>query len=483
MGVHFHKCKFPLIKSEVFVGPKPIPVKILNKVMKSICKIRIKTKKEIIYGTGFFLNYSEQNKYLMTCYNVINPSLQNENIEIEIYNSKKMKLKFKNRFTKYLNKPKDIAMIQIKESDEIYEDIEFLNYDYNYIKHGYSIYEDADIFSLHHPNGNDASCASGKIKGINDYEFEHDVSTDNGSSGCPIILLTNNINLIQVIGIHKKADFSKKINIGTFLGEILNENSLINNNYIIAELNIEKEDVNKDIRIINSYDECIRKFPDNPKFMRDGKYKNEKEIKNCEIRINDELIIPFNYEHKFKEKGKYIIKYFFKKNMSNICLMFYRCSSFTKIDLTNFNTDNITNINGLFSGCSSLTNINLSNFNTNNVTNMGFMFRRCSSLTNINLSNFNTNNVTYMGCMFSQCSSLTTIDLSNFNTNKVTDMYCMFEGCSSLSNIDLSNFNINNVTNMYGMFSNCKSLKNENIIIKDKNLFNYNEIFYQIYVG
>ena len=150
-----------------------------------------------------------------------------------------MKLKFKNRFTKYLNKPKDIAIIEIKESDEIYEDI--------------------DIFSLHHPNGNDASCASGIIKGRNDYEFEHDVSTDNGSSGCPIILL-NNINLIQVIGIHKKEDASKKINIGTFLGEILNENSLINNNYIIAELNIENKDVNKDIRIINSYIECIRKF-------------------------------------------------------------------------------------------------------------------------------------------------------------------------------------------------------------------------------
>ena len=34
-----------------------------------------------------------------------------------------MKLKFNNRLTKYMDKPKDIAMIEIKESDEIYNDI------------------------------------------------------------------------------------------------------------------------------------------------------------------------------------------------------------------------------------------------------------------------------------------------------------------------------------------------------------------------
>ena len=89
-------------KIEVFLGSRPIPLKIIFKVMKSICKIRIKTKKgKSLYGTGFFLNYSEQKKYLMTCYHVINPSFENENIEIEIHNSKTMKLKFKNRFTKY----------------------------------------------------------------------------------------------------------------------------------------------------------------------------------------------------------------------------------------------------------------------------------------------------------------------------------------------------------------------------------------------
>ena len=61
------------------------------------------------------------------------------------------------------------------------------------------------------------------------------------------------------------------------------------------------------------------------------------------------------------------------------------------------------------------------------------MFYKCSSLTNIDLSNFNTNNVTDMGCMFYGCSSLTNIDLSNFNTNNVTNMFGMFGECLSLN--------------------------------------------------
>ena len=194
---------------EIIIGSKPVPIKIINKVTKSICKIIIKMEGSVAYGTGFFLNFSEQEKYLMTCYHVINPNLENKNIEIEIHNGEKMKLKFRNRLIKYLQKPKDIAMIEIKKSDKIYKSIEFLNYDYNFVKYGYSIYKDAYVFSIHHPGGNDAASDSGMIKEINDYEFEHDVSTESGSSGCPIRLLTNNINLIQVIGIHKEADKSK----------------------------------------------------------------------------------------------------------------------------------------------------------------------------------------------------------------------------------------------------------------------------------
>ena len=41
------------------------------------------------------------------------------------------------------------------------------------------------------------------------------------------------------------------------------------NNYITAEIIIKDEDVNKDIRILNSYEEFLRKYPD-----AESKYKN-----------------------------------------------------------------------------------------------------------------------------------------------------------------------------------------------------------------
>ena len=82
------------------------------------------------------------------------------------------------------------------------------------------------------------------------------------------------------------------------------------NNYIISEIIIKDEDVNKDIRILNSHEELLRTNPDSK--LNDKIYNNEDEIKKCEIHIND-VLIPFNYFHKFKTKGKYIIKYIYLK--------------------------------------------------------------------------------------------------------------------------------------------------------------------------
>ena len=134
-----------------------------------------------------------------------------------------MKLKLKNRYTKYLERPRDITMIEIKETDDIYKDVEFLIYDLNCINTRYQLYKNIDVFSIEHPCGKDASSASGTIINIYEYEFDHNIATDKGSSGCPIILLNNNINMIQVIGIHKEGDKNKKINGGTFIGEIFNK--------------------------------------------------------------------------------------------------------------------------------------------------------------------------------------------------------------------------------------------------------------------
>ena len=277
--------------------------------------------------------------------------------------------------------------------------------------------------------------------------------------------------------------------------DMRNNKSHRNNNYILAEIYIDEDEINEEFRILNSFEECKRSYIEDD-LQTDYLYKNEKEIKeNCEIKINNHQI-PFSYYYEFKEKGKYIIQYSFKNKISKANYMFYDCKSLININLSNFNTENITDMSYMFYNCYSLTNINLTNFNTKKVTNMSYMFYNCDSLTNINLSyfntqntidmsfmfndcnslksincsGFNTQNVYTMKGMFSLCSSLTNINLSNFNTQKVKYMNLMFRGCKSLKKLNLSNFNTLSVIDMEEIFEDCVSLKKEFIIVNDINL-------------
>ena len=256
----------------------------MNKISKSICKISYINNNKKYNGTGFFILLNNSFKCIMTNYHVIKKELINNNINIEIYNNnntKNINIKLDNRNIQFYENL-DITIIEIKESDEIIKDIEFLDYDLNYIK-GYEQYLNIDIFTLQYPNGEDICAASGKIiEIINKYEFKHNIDTDYGSSGSPIILF----NTLKVIGIHKKGDIINKINYGTFIGEIFNEKKDLNN-YIIGEIYISEKDIGKDIRIINSYEEQKREW--NEKIEEE--YKNEKEIKECKIEINDKNII------------------------------------------------------------------------------------------------------------------------------------------------------------------------------------------------
>ena len=84
-------------------------------------------------------------------------------------------------------------------------------------------------------------------------------------------------------------------------------NKINNNNIIIAEIEIKEDDINKDIRIINSFEQYKRERIWKEDEEDDYKYENEKEIEeNCKIKINNE-IIQFNYFYKFNKKGKYKI--------------------------------------------------------------------------------------------------------------------------------------------------------------------------------
>ena len=291
--------------------------------------------------------------------------------------------------------------------------------------------------------------------------------------------------------------------------------------YIIAEFEIKEENVNKDTKIINSF-ELFQK--ENELESINNEINNEKEImEKCQIWINNEAI-PFAYYHKFDQAGTYTIKYEFIGKMSKIHYMFHGCESLISIDFSHFDAKNvsnmsfllscceslknvlglsvfdsktITNLAGMFCTCSNLKNINLSNFNTENVThmeamfceckslteldlsgfktknviNMSLMFDLCKSLTNVNLSGFDTQNVTDMNHMFNDCESLTKIDLSDFNTQKTTNMGGMFRLCKSLTNLNLSHFNLQNIKNNDGIFEGCDALRKENVMAEDQKIF------------
>ena len=127
----------------------------------------------------------------------------------------------------------------------------------------------------------------------------------------------------EIINSLLEPDYNKRMNVNQVYDIILNEikinelkneiknininNQMDNKNFIIGEICINKDNINKDIRIINSFENYKREN----KWLRkdeedDYKYENEKEIKeNIEIKINGK-IIEFTYYYKFKKKENII---------------------------------------------------------------------------------------------------------------------------------------------------------------------------------
>ena len=501
-------------------------ISVLFSKEEAMCKIKINkiiaNKPETKKGSGFFLKINDKDipfhNCLITNNHVINEKDIKMKKDIKLFGKNLEKIiTLSDERKMFTNQDLDYTCIEILEEDNIKK---YFNIDPDIIENNINIYEKQDAFMLQYPDGKDLCFSNGKILSTSDNLLLHNCSTHKGSSGSPIISRKSNYSVIGLhFGSYKENPLNDNysFNLATSIISIINDikyktkNQKINkndinminevnksNNYIIAELNAEK---NSKIRIISSFEEFKKNNGmDNYKPID---YNNEKEIKeNCEISINNKKI-DFCYFYEFKEKGKYIIKYSFKKNLTHTNCMFSECSSLSKLDLSNFNAQNVTNMYSMFLGCSSLTNIDLSNFNTQNVTNMRAMFFKCSSLskldlsnfnthkvtnmlymfygcsllTNINLSNFNTQNVTNMSYMFYESTSLTNINLSNFNTQNVTDMSSMFKDCSSLLYVDLSNFNTLNEPNMNDMFAGCRNLKKENLITQDIQILNQYDKF------
>ena len=182
-------------------------------------------------SSGFFIEIKlkmNNYKFLFTCDHSIPQEIIDSKTKISIYYGKKYEeikkkivLDTDQRFIKKI-KNLDVTIIELIEEDHILEN-RFLHPDLNY-KMGIEHYLNSQVYTAGYPNVDihkgDKHYSSGIIKQTlnNGYTFFHTCDTKEGSSGGPII----NYDKL-VIGIHYGSYPEKKVNVGSFIGEIIKE--------------------------------------------------------------------------------------------------------------------------------------------------------------------------------------------------------------------------------------------------------------------
>ena len=473
-------CKEPPTNQKLILNIPPITNEenqIISTQLNSNVVCKILGKKGVI-GTGFFckIDYKEQESFLPAL--ITNNHILNED---DLANNQIIKLTFNNdKLVKtitidksriaYTNKELDITIIEIIPDIDDLSVNNFLTIDENILfENSNQILGQKAIYILQYPKGKKLSYSFGIVRMIVNNEIEHLCSTENGSSGSPILNLAN----FKVIGVHKAADYNQDINIGISFKYILED---FKKKYPILKnknqkyINIIKFTIENDIENYDSDKTEINIFHTN----------SEINNSNTELYINEEKC-EFGLFPSIKlEKGTYQAKLIINKVITDCSFLFSSCPNITSIDFTSFDTKRVTKMMGMFMSCKKLKNINFTNFDTRNVTNMQNMFSECKNLEEINLSSFNTENVENMFFLFSSCENLQRIIIpSTFITKNVTLMTNMFYFCKKLKSLDLSSFDFQNVHNMGEMFYGCKELEEIKFIrlnaIKCKN---FSEMFY-----
>ena len=495
---------------------------ILSQLDKNICKI-YQTNGEM--GTGFFckIPYPDQFKLLPVL--ITNNHVLNEK-DLQLFKSIRITMENDNIEKSLMidaerivltNKKLDITIIEIKPFDGI---IYFLDIDERilYNENYNELYKNEIIYLLQYPKGLKSSHSLGRMKDIADINISYYCSTDSGSSGSPVLCLSN----YKVIGVHKQST-KFNFNQGTFIKYIIDEfnksnsntdivnmknmnistNDILNNNVFgytpewlkmrLALHNHLFNNININHNLLesnnnqNTKSNIIELMLFNNEEIKDIYFLSKDGLKelnqsNTELYIND-MKIDFK-KHQIFSKSNFKIKIIIKIKITNCKNMFYNCQNLRSIDLSSFDTKDVTDMSGMFSNCYNLRSINLSSFNTQKVTNMNNMFSKCHLLSGLDLSSFDTKNVTDMSEMFNSSftyiPNLINLNLSSFDTRNVTNMDHMFFGCDNLLNIIFSkSFNTQKVLNMSHMFYGCKNLKNLDLSMFDtRNVTDLSYMFY-----
>jgi len=232
-----------------------------DKLYNSITRIEIGNEK----GTGFFMKANikgKEYKFLCTNFHVITQNDVDLKKEFDYFYGKKnnetkksIKLDKSKRLIKCFSEEKeDVTVIEIIKGDNIPEN-KYLIPDLNY-KNGFNIYLNEDFYLAGYPKVDkfigERHISSGKIVKVKDFQFFHNLDTRAGSSGSPICLLHNQ----NIIGIHRGGNNSKKINIGTFIGSILDDLEKEDNKIEIYEICPNQQSRSVADKILNKFDKC-----------------------------------------------------------------------------------------------------------------------------------------------------------------------------------------------------------------------------------
>ena len=380
--------------------------------------------KIIFNNNNIFLCFFTKIKYktrnilvMITNYQIINYTVNN-NDYINVYiNNNLTRIEFEK--IKYFNKEYNLAVIQIKENNNInYFELD----EYLYLKESESFYYNESIYILNYNNKRDITVTYGIIKHIINSEIIYSSYLNkNNNNILPIFNLSNN----KLIGIftHNNNYINKGLSFKFIITKIIKEYNIIK---------LEKNEWNE----INIYVNLSKNDKDKKIYFLDKGNNNKKldelNNKNTELFINNKKYEFNKYLIPNEEDRIYNIKLKFNINLTDTSYMFAFCENITKINFISINTKFITTMKYMFHKCKNLKYVNLLPFDTRNVIDMTDMFSFCKRLNNLDLSSFDINNAINISYMFYYCYRLNNLTLFSFNSQNNIDMDYLLDMCVNL---------------------------------------------------
>ena len=286
---------------EAFIGSYSIPESLSEAIYNSIARIEFEINGQNKISTGFFMKIeiNKKHNFFFTCYH----SITQENIDskknINIYygksnNETKINIKLdKNERIIKCFEELDTTAIEILNIDKI-QDNKYLFPDLNY-QNGIDQYNNIQIYLAGYPKNpifkNERHATSGEIKKIIEDKIYHTCDTRKGSSGSPLIDCRKNI-----IGIHTGYCKKENLNLGTFIGKIIDEINKEEKNEILSLKKIKEKEKNcQSIKKVKEPEENPDSTINKKKEINNIKFPNENKSKF----LNN---IPQNNHHQSQPK-------------------------------------------------------------------------------------------------------------------------------------------------------------------------------------